>query len=1288
MHIGTPSSKPALERVERLPPSISRAMQTPQTPMRTPRSISKLNLTNVESVDLTGEDREDVEDVEQVSSPSSAEMFGMSQVIWTEDAAWRPEPPQSSQSRPRGNKKRKSDDISTGSARRGAGSQSQSHRAGMPRRDEGENSGEFVDIDDMVSNHSQSQRQRPDSFREKLAVLAIEKTARDSFEEHSDTETISGLSTRHRPTADRTPSVPKNTSSQQKTAPTPTPRPPSTIQVSATPAKPSSARSSQAREKPQTVRQERVIEDSDDEGSVFSSVDEEERPPKRPVRTSARNSPRIDNTSATPPALKDFPTLDPSDNNKVLLGTGTRSRVGSPLRPISLNTAIKQDDILSPFQRDSPTNVSTTAKPTPSSSQQRPAVLSPEDRRLAVLYLKGSSVPTSYYLRVKNLISENAITSVAYSDAGELAPPALKEERIKLLTMEKSYLALERLREQYKAAIEKKFAYTSKVLELLAIGGDYSVHEEESSLVTQEILKIEREAARHLHASGAIKDGFGTGPETEQTPTITPAPPSKHYEAQSSAFQGSSAMANAQVIFQTQISSMGQNIPSIPSQSARDRHAPPPRSSTTASERGPSLKVSNARSPSPVKRAGPREAVEQQYRPAAGDGDWLRPQSNMRQPNFYNDPTPVDYNLDNDDAMLDDLLQDEEEIMGDARTTKETPNLDDDYGYDDDDDMVEFAQEVEQRHSLGGSGFRTTQLRASASIPEPDARKRTPQAVGKNNMYSHVEQENAAAKKMPWYKEVKKVLRERFKLTGFRHHQLDAINATLDGKDAFVLMPTGGGKSLCYQLPAVVQTGRTKGVTVVISPLLSLMNDQVEHLRKLNIRAASMNSDLKAAEKREIMNHLNEPCPEQFIELLYITPEMINLSDTMQNVLRQLHRNKKLARIVIDEAHCVSQWGHDFRPDYVALGKVRKLFPNVPYMALTATATENVKVDVMHNLGMEGATVYSQSFNRPNLRYAVRSKKGKAKANEFVEDVVELINSEYKNQTGIIYTLSRKSCEQLAQLLQNQHGISAHHFHASMGVDEKARVQRQWQNGTIKVVVATIAFGMGIDKPDVRFVVHHTIPKSLEGYYQETGRAGRDGKISGCYLYYGYPDTKVLKDFIYKSDGTEEQKERQRKMLQRIVQYCENRSDCRRVQVLSYFGEAFAKEDCGGTCDNCKSDAVFRTMDFTPQASAALKIVRAVQESHVTLLHCVDILRGMPNAKIKRLGHETVEGFGAASTTSRGEIERIFYRLLMENALAEHNVINRGGFATQYLNVRYTTPILTLKMGVNTDFYL
>jgi bloom syndrome protein len=449
------------------------------------------------------------------------------------------------------------------------------------------------------------------------------------------------------------------------------------------------------------------------------------------------------------------------------------------------------------------------------------------------------------------------------------------------------------------------------------------------------------------------------------------------------------------------------------------------------------------------------------------------------------------------------------------------------------------------------------------------------------------------------------------------------------------------------------------------------MTDQVEHLKKLNIQAATLNSEVSADARREILGHLRESYPEQFIQLLYITPEMVAKSGAINSALSDLHRKKKLARVVIDEAHCVSQWGHDFRPDYVALGSVRQKFPGVPLMALTATATDNVQIDVKHNLGMDNAVVYAQSFNRPNLHYEVRSKKSVgSKLDKLLENMANLIKTSYKNQSGIIYTLSKKNCEDIAGKLQKQYKISAHHFHASMTPADKARVQKSWQSGSLKVVVATIAFGMGIDKKDVRFVIHHTIPKSLEGYYQETGRAGRDGQTSGCYLYYGYQDTKVLKDFIYDSEGSEEQKERQRKMLSAMVQYCENRCDCRRAQVLQYFGERFTKEDCGATCDNCKSDAVFETRDFTSLAKTAMSIVKDVAKQNVTLLHCVDILRGTAtNKKVKELNHERIVGFGAAKDINRGEVERVFYRLFMENALAEHSFINKSGFASQYIHV-------------------
>lgn len=518
----------------------------------------------------------------------------------------------------------------------------------------------------------------------------------------------------------------------------------------------------------------------------------------------------------------------------------------------------------------------------------------------------------------------------------------------------------------------------------------------------------------------------------------------------------------------------------------------------------------------------------------------------------------------------------------------------------------------------------------------------------------------------PWSRDVKTAMRERFHLRGFRPNQLEAINATLSGKDTFVLMPTGGGKSLCYQLPSIVKSGKTRGVTVVISPLLSLMQDQVAHLQKLKIQALFINGEVTTAHRKLVMDSLRDPQVEKYIELLYITPEMITKSQALISAFRDLYRRGKLARIVIDEAHCVSQWGHDFRPDYKALGEVRSQFAGVPVMALTATATENVKVDVIHNLGIVNCEVLTQSFNRPNLTYEVRSK-GKAK--DLLESIANTIKTVYNNQSGIIYCLSRKNCESIAESLRILHNIEAHHYHAGMDPAEKNTVQREWQAGKYNVIVATIAFGMGIDKPDVRFVIHHTIPKSLEGYYQETGRAGRDGKRSGCYLYYGYQDTSALKRMIDDGEGSWDQKERQRQMLRTVVGFCENKSDCRRVQVLSYFNEPFKSEDCNGACDNCNSKSCFESKDFSSYAIVAIALVERIGHKNVTLLHCVDVLRGSKTKKIYDLGHNNLKEYGAASDLERGDVERLFYRLLSEDALAEKNVVNKGGFASNYLHV-------------------
>ncbi|OQE47421.1 hypothetical protein PENCOP_c001G08890 [Penicillium coprophilum] len=572
-----------------------------------------------------------------------------------------------------------------------------------------------------------------------------------------------------------------------------------------------------------------------------------------------------------------------------------------------------------------------------------------------------------------------------------------------------------------------------------------------------------------------------------------------------------------------------------------------------------------------------------------------------------------------------------------------------------DDEILEAAGGFDGAHSMPileqASQTRKVFAETSGNILKAPAPKKSP---GHSAFWSN----------HPWSQEVRKVLKDRFHLRGFRPNQLEAIDATLAGKDTFILMPTGGGKSLCYQLPSVVTGGRTTGVTIVISPLLSLMEDQVSHLRKLSIKAFMVNGDTNQEEKSWIMSQLSNGGGEG-MEVLYITPEMLSKSQALIRALEKLHRAKRLARLVIDEAHCVSQWGHDFRPDYKELGEVRARFPGVPVMALTATATENVKVDVMHNLKITDCEVFLQSFNRPNLTYEVRSK---GKNDEVLASMAETITSSYRNQCGIIYCLSRKTCDKVAEDLREKYRLKALSYHAGMTSKAKSEAQSKWQLGRVHIIVATIAFGMGIDKADVRFVMHHSIPKSLEGYYQETGRAGRDGKRSGCYLYYGYKDTATLKRMIDAGDGNGQQKGRQKQMLRNVVQFCENRSDCRRVQVLAYFAEYFRREDCNNTCDNCKSDLVFELHDFTEQASWAIKIVRQFQNTQekVTVLYCCDILRG-DCKRPKAPEHRKMPGYGKGSDLDRGAAERLFYRLLGEDALAEDNVINKSDFAVQYL---------------------
>lgn len=603
----------------------------------------------------------------------------------------------------------------------------------------------------------------------------------------------------------------------------------------------------------------------------------------------------------------------------------------------------------------------------------------------------------------------------------------------------------------------------------------------------------------------------------------------------------------------------------------------------------------------------------------------------------------------------------------------------DDYGFDDDEDLLHEIDNMNHQESAHfdwrgnrATTIASTHAREALRETSVNSLQRQPKPPSPKKASMSMPGKGVPGMNHPWSKDVRAALIHKFGLRGFRPGQLEAINTTLAGEHCFVLMPTGGGKSLCYQLPSVIRSGKTSGVSIVVSPLLSLMEDQVHSaMTRFGVQACLINGQTPSDEKKEILNTLEKKDdPSKFIQLLYVTPEMLSKNQRMMSAFERLYNKGHLARIVIDEAHCVSQWGHDFRPDYKALGDVVRQFPGVPIIALTATATQLVRADVRSNLGIENGRMFSQSFNRPNLSYEVLPK-GKGMVNAFAD----LIKERYHRKSGIIYCLSRKNCEDVAKKL-TELGVRAFHYHAGMGADERSEVQKKWQSNEYHVIVATIAFGMGIDKADVRYVIHHTMPKSLEGYYQETGRAGRDGKKSDCYLYYQFADTRMLRKMIDEGEGSREQKQRLHDMLRTVVQYCENKADCRRAQVLGYFSEPFDPANCNKTCDNCRSDASFVNKDLTEYAAMAFKLVSKVHENNVTMHQCVDAFRGAKGAKIKKAGLEEY-GWGYGADLDRGDNERIFQSLLEARALKEESIVNKVGFATNYLHVSVSVILPT-----------
>lgn len=465
------------------------------------------------------------------------------------------------------------------------------------------------------------------------------------------------------------------------------------------------------------------------------------------------------------------------------------------------------------------------------------------------------------------------------------------------------------------------------------------------------------------------------------------------------------------------------------------------------------------------------------------------------------------------------------------------------------------------------------------------------------------------------------ILNDIFGYAAFRGQQAEVISHVAGGQDCLVLMPTGGGKSLCYQIPALIR----EGVAVVVSPLIALMHNQVAALREVGVRAAFLNSSLSQADAATVERDL----VAGKYDLLYVAPERL-LTSRFLNMLSRT----PLALFAIDEAHCVSQWGHDFRPEYIQLSILHERFPSVPRIALTATADTMTRKEIVERLGLENATLFISSFDRPNIRYQIVDKiNGRMQ-------LLDFINSEHEGDAGIVYCLSRKKVEDTAAWLKNE-GVCAIPYHAGLSVHMRRENQERFLREDGVVMVATIAFGMGIDKPDVRFVAHLDLPKSIEGYYQETGRAGRDGQAASAWMAYGLGDVVQHRRMIDNSEADNKFKQVAATKLDALLALCEA-TTCRRLRLLHYFGETTADTPCGN-CDICLNPPV--VWDGTVVAQKALSCAYRTGQ-RFGAGHLIDVLRGNKTERVRQWGHEKVSTFGIGKDLKENAWRAVFRQLV------------------------------------------